>query len=253
MISLTCFIPPNPINNLIATLFNDEDTADLVLEVGEGLQKRRLYAHRLILTKCAPDLAALCEDCDKDKPLPLPDVDPEVFHELLHFVYGGKVAEDKWGTRYRVFIDTADKFGVGNLKIEAEVRYVKALVMTADNVVDILAYADSKNCSLLKECATIFMMNDPTDIMNSESFKDFPKSDSIIKEILFISSMMNRAGKEAASKSANCNIYNQLFRADGFKPNKFCCIDVLRQRLSAKGLDVDGPREVLIARLEGNN
>ena len=251
MTSLTCFIPPNPISNLIVTLFNDEDTADLVLEVGEGLQKRRLYAHRLILTKCAPDLAALCEDCDKDKPLPLPDDDPEVFHEILRFVYGGKVAEDKWGTRHRVFIDTADKFGVGNLKIEAEVRYVKTEAITADNVVEKLAYADSKNCSLLKECAIIFMMNDPTDVMNSESFNSFPKSESIIKEILFVGSMMNSAGKRTFGKSAISNNYNQKFRADGCKANKFCCIDVLRQRLSAEGLDVDGSREVLIARLEG--
>ena len=221
------FIPPNPFNNLMATLFNDEDTSDLALEVGEGIQKRRFYAHRAILTKCAPDLATLCEDCDKDKPLTLHDVDPEVFHELLRFVYGGKVAEDKWGSHYRHFIDTADKFGVINLKIEAEVRYVRAEALTVDNAVESLLYADSKNCSYLKELAIKYIMEHPTEVFNSESFKNFPVSESIVKEIFFVSRLVPQKGE----------------RMD-------VTVGELRRRLSRKGLDTDGSRETLMARLQ---
>jgi len=211
----------------MATLFNDEDTSDLTLEVGEGLQKRRFYAHRAILTKCAPDLAALCEDCDKDNPVTLPDVDPDVFQELLRFVYGGKVVEDKWGSHYRHFIDTADKFGVINLKIEAEVRYVRAEALTVDNVVESLLYADSKNCSYLKEQAIKYIMEHPTEVFNSESFKNFPVSESIVKEIFFVSRLVPQKGE----------------RMD-------VTVGELRRRLSRKGLDTDGSRETLMARLQ---
>jgi len=212
----------------MATLFNDEGTADLVLEVGEGSKKRLFFAHRLILTKCAPDLAALCEDCDKDKPVTLPDVDPDVFQELLRFVYGGEVAEDKWGSHYRHFIDTADKFGVINLKIEAEVRYVKAEAMSVDNVVDKLAYADSKNCPRLKERAITFIMEHPTEVFSSDSFKTFPISESIVKEIFFVGNLL---------------LQMQSNRTDD-------TIGKLRERLSNKGLDADGSRETLMTRLQ---
>ena len=212
----------------MATLFNDEGTADLVLEVGKGLKKREFFAHRAILTKCAPDLAVLCEDCDKDKPLPLPDVDPDVFHELLRFVYGGKVAEDEWGTHYQDFIEIADQFGVVNLKIEAEVRYVKAVVMTADNVVDILAYADSKNCPRLKEQAIKYIMEHPTEVFSSDSFKTFPISKSIVKEVFFVGNLLLQMQSNHTNDT----------------------IGELRERLFDKGLSADGSRETLMTRLQ---
>ena len=223
------FFPPNPFNDLMATLFNDEGTADLVLEVGKGLKKREFFAHRAILTKCAPDLAVLCEDCDKDKPLPLPDVDPDVFHELLRFVYGGKVAEDKWGSHYQDFIDTADQFGVVNLKIEAESRFVDAVLLTVDNVVDNLAYADSKNCPRLKEHAIKYIMEHPTEVFSSDSFKNFPISENIVKEIFFVSRLVP--------------LVPQGIRVDA-------TIGELRQKLFDKGLSADGSRETLMARLQ---
>jgi len=232
------FIPPNPFNDLMATLFNDEGTADVVLEVGEGDCKRKFYAHRLILTKCAPDLAALCEDCDKDMPLPLPDVDPDIFHELLRFVYGGKVAQSKFVSQYRDFIDTADQFGVINLKIEAEVRYVKAEVMTVDNVVDNLAYADSKNCSRLKECAIVFMMKNPA-TMKSESFNNVPISMSTVKEIFFVGYMLSQSKKADTIVPTDPNSFDALLAPRRKQPKEEdlerLSIDELRRKLSRKG------------------
>ena len=63
------FIPPNPFDSLMATLFNDEDTADIVLKVGKGENERTFFTHRAVLKKCAPELAQLCEDCDKSESL----------------------------------------------------------------------------------------------------------------------------------------------------------------------------------------
>ena len=47
-------------------------------------------------------------------------------------------------------IEAADKYGVTNLKLEAEARYVDSLSITMENVMEHLAFADSKNCALLK-------------------------------------------------------------------------------------------------------
>ncbi len=54
-------------------------------------------------------------------------------------------------------IDAADKYGVVNLKLEAEVRFVEATTFTMDNVMDNLLYAESKNCALLKESVMDFI------------------------------------------------------------------------------------------------
>ena len=223
------YVPPNPFSALMKSLFLDEETADLLLEVGEGEEKCQYFAHYIILKQCAPDLASLCYGCDKSEPLHLPDVDHEVFLELLRYVYGKKVAEDKWKGRHQDFIDAADKYGVVHLKLMAEARYVKEDKINVDNVVDKLLYADSKNCALLKEQAILFIMNNAKVVLNSESFKSFPKSESIIKEIFTIAGIV---AQPPALQEAEY------------------MVDWLRKQLSEEGLDVDGSREVLIARLE---
>ena len=65
--SITQFIPTNPFNKNVSELFMDEETADVVFEVGgeqQGKGKRKrtkisttnFHAHRNILQKCAPTL-----------------------------------------------------------------------------------------------------------------------------------------------------------------------------------------------------
>ncbi|KAL7532049.1 hypothetical protein ACHAXR_004401, partial [Thalassiosira sp. AJA248-18] len=150
--------------------FMDEDTADVVFEV-EGQtdststedalseHSMKFYAHKVVLQFCAEGstLASLCAEYDKLTPVPISDIDPQVFRQMLYYVYGGTISAAEWKVHSKDLIDAADRYGVVNLKIEAEAWYVKHLKITVENVIDSLAFADEKNCFLLKEVATDFI------------------------------------------------------------------------------------------------
>lgn len=94
-------------------LFNNEKSADIVFEVGDDEMKSsvglsRYHAHRLILQECAP--SELCPPPDEENDItniPITDVHPEW-----------------WENCAKEIIYAADKYGVINLKLEAEAVYM---------------------------------------------------------------------------------------------------------------------------------
>jgi hypothetical protein len=150
----------------------DEESSNVVIEVGEGGAQEvkrnanknaktntvAFHAHRVILRKCSTILADLCESArDQTAPIQISDVSPEIFRHLLKYMYGGEVVDVMFHSHAKEIIDAADKYGIVNLKLEAEVRFVEATTFTMDNVMDHLLYAESKNCALLKEAAMDFI------------------------------------------------------------------------------------------------
>jgi hypothetical protein len=98
--SKTQFIPTNPFNRNVSELFNEEETADLVFEVGgqqqaKGKRKRaktattNFYAQRIILQKCAPTLYEMCGESDEGgiTTVSITDVKPEIFNHMLYYAY----------------------------------------------------------------------------------------------------------------------------------------------------------------------
>ncbi|KAL7536001.1 hypothetical protein ACHAXR_006854 [Thalassiosira sp. AJA248-18] len=197
----TNFIPKNGFTQDMLQSFMDEDTADVVFEVtGQvgGAEDEppsvKFHAHKFVLqfrAKKSSTLASLCEECDKSTPVPIRDIDPQVFRQMLYYVYGGNIAAAGWKAHSKDLIEAADRYGVKNLKIEAEAWYVKHLKLkiTVDNVVDTLAFSDEKNCFLLKEAATDFILKNTNDVLASDSFQSIPKSTNVISEILSVASM----------------------------------------------------------------
>ncbi|KAL7526511.1 hypothetical protein ACHAXR_001524, partial [Thalassiosira sp. AJA248-18] len=131
------FIAGNPLCDMILKMFMDEESADIVFEVIDGNEQVRntrkrtstsivkFHAHRLILKQCAPMLAELL--CGSEvTSASIPDVKPEIFRQVLYYVYGGKVAEEDLMTNVKAIIEAANRFGVVNLKLEAEASYVKS-------------------------------------------------------------------------------------------------------------------------------
>ena len=150
------FIPKNPFGKHMLELFLEEESADVLFELSSDNTSSTVqyHAHRLVLKACAPDLARLCEGCDKSTPVTIPDVDPPVFLQLLKYVYGGKVTAG-WAIDARKFIHAADKYDCGGLKVEAEAWHVTYCNFTVDSVIEELLYVDAKNCLLLREAARI--------------------------------------------------------------------------------------------------
>ena len=251
------FIPKNKTSSIILKLFDDENSADVVFEICEKQQnqsesesdRKRAktstaklhHAHRFILQHYSPELSALCATSEGMTPIIINDVKPEVFHQLLYYVYGGEITDEEFLDNERELINAADKYGVTNLKLEAEVWYVNNTEMAIDNVIDNLLYAHAMNCALLKESVMDFIVKNKETVMQQEqvSFQDIPGD--LFKELL--AAVSRHYDKDSTSDDGESEKdVEKMF-------NKMRIRD-LRRMLDDKGLDIDGSREALIAKLK---
>jgi hypothetical protein len=241
------FIPENPVVKMIQGLFLDEKSADIVFEIGGEKRKTQTRkkaktvpatfpAHRNIVENCSSIFAELCESNDDDKasPIQINDVTPDVFRLLLFYIYGGKVSDDDMKSHAKEIVNAADKFGVVNLKLEAEAFFVEATTFTIQNVMEHLLYADSKNLALLKEAAMDYMMENRDEVLEKISFTDVPGT--LVRDVLAAT-----ARGEVRNVGTNVHVDNQY---------NALRISELRKMAHDKDLTVDGSREMLIAALK---
>ena len=236
------FIPQNPINKNVLELLDDEESADVIFEVGgqqDAGDKNRakisattFHAHRIILKKCAPTLHDICASGGDVNSIPINGVTPAIFRHMLHYIYGGKISEEDWKESSKSIIDACDKYGVVGLKLDAEARYVNSTTISVDNMIDYLLYADSKNCALLKEAVIDFAVENGLDIIGKVSFDNVPGS--MMTDLL---TAMTRKEKKKSANSGEDDLSTMR-------------VSELRKKLDEKGLDVDGSREAMIARLK---
>jgi hypothetical protein len=211
------FIPENPFAcEAIRCMFMDDDSADVVIEV----KGRNFHVHRFVVQKCSTILA------DADLLIQLSNVSPDIFRHLL-YMYGGKIEDAKMKLHPKEIIDAADLYGVVNLKLDAEVRFVEATIFTMENVLDHLEYAESMNLALLIETAMKFIVENKIEAPNTLSFKDAPKR--IVNDLLVT----------FATGEGNSN--NELNRMP---------VDELRRDCLLQRLDFEGSRDALIAALK---
>ena len=247
--------PKNPASSIILKLFDDENSADVVFEIceqqnqseSESDRKRaktstaKLYhAHRLILQHHSQELADLCATSDGMTPIVISDVKPEVFRHLLYYVYGGDITDEEFVGHERDIINAADKYGVTNLKLEAEVWYVKNKKITIDNVIDTLLYAHAMNCALIKESVMDFIVENKQEVLQRVSFQDVPGD--VCKDLL--AAMSRHYDEDSTGDDDDEN------ETDVEKMCSKMRIRDLRRMLDDKGLDIDGSREALIAKLK---
>ena len=228
------FVPSNPSAENIKQLFLDERTADVMFAVQkeDGGETTNFCAHRLVLQASARNLAELADDMN---PILITRVEPNVFKLLLYYVYGGSISDEDWTHHVKELIDAADLYGVVNLKLEAEARYAKCTRVTIDNVVGILVFADSKQCAHLKEVALDFVVKNKNNVL--KTLQNVPESSTMFTDLL---AAMARWEKKA---NGSCDRESM----DTMR------VGTLRRMLHEKGLEVDGSRDALIARLKENS
>ena len=152
------YISKNPFSARMLNLFSGEDSADIVFEIYEQQQTKasrrkraktssaKVHAHRFILqlTRQSSPLFAL-----HPKEWPLQSLMMsnlrcfDIFS--ITYIYGGEIDGDHFATHAKDLINASDKYGVTNLKLEAEVWYVHSTQITIENVIDNLLYADAMN------------------------------------------------------------------------------------------------------------
>ena len=161
----------------------NNDHANVAFKTGGEI----LPAHKIILKCQAPDHAELCETFDATNPMPVDDVEPDIFRFMLSAVYGKKVDEEEWKTQssnLRSILKAAGKYGFSNIKSEAEAWYMKTLNVKLDNVIDELLYADANNLFDVKKAVMEFITENAEEVIASESFQLLSESPQLIKEVL---------------------------------------------------------------------
>ena len=232
------FIPENPLVKTILNMFNDENSSDVKFEVRkeEGDTAITTFnAHRIFLQTCGPStlLGELINLVgDPISIVSITGVTPEIFRHLLYYLYGGKIAAEELESNAKEIIDAANKYGIVGLKLEAEAAFVTSTTITFDNAIDNLLYADSTDCALIKEAVMDFLVENSEEAVTKLSFENIPGQ--VIKDVLAAVSR----GKYQGRSSTDANDFSTM------------SVSTLRQLLDEKGLDVDGSREAMIARLE---
>ena len=240
------FLPKNPHSSNIITMFNDEVSSDLLFEVadqpgGISASKRArsttsFHAHRIILNKCKSTLLGeLCKpNGESVTVVSITDVGTDIFHHMLYYIYGGEISDDILRENAKEIIDAADKYGVVNLKLEAEASLVDSTKITINNVKEHLLYADSKNCALLQEAVMDFIVKNSDKVYNKKlSFENIPGH--LITDLI---AAINRSKADRGHMKRNFSTMR---------------ISDLRKQLHEKGLDIDGSRETMIALLKENS
>ena len=230
---VTPFIPKNPFS--MGKFCMDEATADVSFRAGEEV----IYAHRLILQSNAPTLAELCEDRDKDTPVLLSEITPWILRQFMAYIYGGEVewpTETAQGGLILDILKAANRYNVSSLKVEAEARLVRSTKVNLDSFAENYILADSLKLPLLKEKVMKFVVDNGTAVLGAMS--DLPQSETMMRDVLHAVVARDEAAKDDEAPGVP-------------EVPRLLSVDVLRRRLAARGLSVDGTREMLVAALEG--
>jgi CMP-N-acetylneuraminic acid synthetase len=126
-------------------------------------------------------------------------------------------------THSKEIINAANRYGVANLKLEAEASLVEGTTFSLDNVMEHLIYADSMNCALLKEAAMDYILENKAEVLEKMvSFDDVPRN--LMRDLL---AAVARGEREEGRTDGDNNVELQ-FNA--------MRISELRQKAHEKGL-----------------
>ena len=107
---------------------------------------------------------------------------PDTFRHLLNYIYGGKLSDNDMKSHAKELVNAANRFGVVNLKLEAEAYIVGATTFTMENVKDLVVYAESKSCALLQEAAMDYIVENKVEAIEKLSFANAPGT--LVRDVL---------------------------------------------------------------------
>ena len=90
--------------------------------------------------------------------------------------------DDDMKTHTKEIVDAADRWEVVDLKLEAEACLVQTTAFGVENLLDLLLFAESKNCALLKEAAMDFILETKDEVLEKVSFDDAPGA--LVRDVL---------------------------------------------------------------------
>ncbi len=152
----------------LVNLFDNMQFSDVNFNIGG----REFPAHKSILTTRSQYFAAMFKHPTKENStnqVKIEDIEPEVFDQLLRFIYTGRVPLDKLETMAAGLFIAADKYLMDELKMKCE-NYLLSQ-MTPGNCVILLLHGDLQNpAEHLKKAAKFFRRN-PSQVMATDGWK----------------------------------------------------------------------------------
>ena len=188
-------------------------------------------SQRCILSLRAPVILELLSEASSTASVANPakiqlsGVSAKTFDVIHKYIYSVLDPEDQDNISIWEDFDTttaimtgSDRYGITDLKLYAESMLVENHLVVA-NAVDLLLLADAHTCALLKEAAIKLCAKNALQVSTLPSWATVMESPKLMADLR----------KSAEDSSPD--------------------VTTLRERLDAAGLDVDGSRETLVARL----
>ncbi|KAL1397298.1 hypothetical protein pipiens_002542 [Culex pipiens pipiens] len=137
---------------LEGTLLSNEQLADVTILVGQ----QTFHAQRAILSVRSAVFAAMFQSRMQESTLnqiTIVDIEPEVFEQVLKFIYTDKV--EGLAKMARDLLASADKYALDHLKNMCEDQLIGTI--TKETVLQTLALADLYRAQKLKDKAILFI------------------------------------------------------------------------------------------------
>ncbi|XP_005090122.1 BTB/POZ domain-containing protein 19 [Aplysia californica] len=155
---------------MMKKMVNNKEFSDLKFLIGPG--RKAVYAHRCLLSaRCAVFKAMFADkagNVEKDVPLVLSDMSPEIFITMLEFIYTNCVTLSSKNA-----IDvlaTSLEYGLDDLR-DLCVDYMEEN-LTSTNACDVMQAAVTYNQNDLKEKTMGFIEDNSGDVFKSKSFQE---------------------------------------------------------------------------------
>jgi speckle-type POZ protein len=149
-------------------LFNSMQFSDVIFKV-RGCE---FPAHKNILAARSEVFAAMFQHPMEEKSTNLAkieDIEPEVFNQLLRFIYTGRVQVDKLETMAARLFIAADKYLLDELKNKCENYLLRH--MSPENCVVLLLTGDLQNPSMMLMNAAKYFRRFPNEVMATDQWK----------------------------------------------------------------------------------
>ena len=149
-------------------LFNSMQFSDVIFKV-RGCE---FPAHKNILAARSEVFAAMFQHPMEEQSTNLAkieDIEPEVFNQLLRFIYTGRVQVDKLETMAARLFIAADKYLLDELKNKCENYLLRH--MSPENCVVLLLTGDLQNPSMMLMNAAKYFRRFPNEVMATDQWK----------------------------------------------------------------------------------
>ena len=129
--------------------------------------------HLCILSARSPAFEAMFKNNIKEtylRKVIIKEMNPEIFKELLHYVYSGQFSDILSEEKAHLLFTAADRFGIFDLRYECVNFLVKCI--NSSNAIKLLIWAEESSIRKVKEAALTFMAKHGREICKTEGWRE---------------------------------------------------------------------------------